>query len=140
MFNCSKSPYICYRDKYPCKVSEKKFFFSILSLSKMVNMIQESWQLTKILCNSGPHCTWVLYPSQGWYLFNIFRVYLWKNTQRYIENNVCSSKQKGCTLLSMIFLCYLLGSDSPESKMSQKKRSTFFFSNQNRIKKCNFFW
>ena len=70
----------------------------------MVNMIQESWQLTKILCNSGPHCTWVLYPSQGWCLFNIFRVYLWKNTQRYIENNVCSSKQKGCTLLSMIFL------------------------------------
>ena len=28
MFNCSKSPYICYRDKYPCKVSEKKLIFN----------------------------------------------------------------------------------------------------------------
>ena len=105
---------------------------------------------TKILYNSGPRFTWVhwkflekffiffnpfptvifiLYSSQGWWLFSIFRGYLWRNTQRCIEKNVCSSKQKGCTLLSMIFLCYLLGPDSSESREHEMATKYSFKSN-----------
>ena len=121
----------------------------------MVDMIRKSWQLTKILYNSGPHFTWLywkflekffiffnpfptdifsLFPSQGWWLFSIFRFYLWRNTQRYIENNVCSSKKKSCTLLSMIFLCYLLGPDSSESREHKMATKYSFKSNQSETK------
>ena len=70
-----------------------------------------------IFFNPFPADIFSRYSSQDWCLFSIFRVYLWRNTQRYIENNVCSIKQKGCNLPS-IFLCYLLG---PESKMAETK-------------------
>ena len=42
-----------------------------------------------------------------------------------MENNVYSSKQKGCTLLSMIFLPYLLCLDSSKSIMVDKKGQKF---------------
>ena len=65
MFNCSKSPYICYRDKYPCKVSEKKNFFFNPFIIKNGEYDPRKLAIDKILDNSGPLCTWILYPSQG---------------------------------------------------------------------------
>ena len=138
-----QSPQICYRDTYPCKGSEKRLILNPFII-KNDGYDPKKLQLTKILYNSGPHFTWVrwkflqfffiffnpfpthifsLHPSQDWCLFSIFRVHLWRNTQRYIKNNVCSSKQKGYTSLSIYF--YLLGPDPLESKIAGEKGQHF---------------
>ena len=51
-----QSPQICYRDRYPCKVSEKKLILNPFT-NKNGGYDPKKLQLTKCLYNSGPYFT-----------------------------------------------------------------------------------
>ena len=107
-----QSPQICYRDRYPCKGSENKIFFLNTFIIKNGRYDPKKLAIGKIFVQFWSSFYMGLLKIcysltlLDWCLFSIFRVYLWRNTRRYIKNNVCSRKQKGCTSLSMIFLSF----------------------------------
>ena len=132
-----QSPQICYRDRCPCKGSERKLVLNLF-------IIKNGGQLRKILYNSRAHFTWVrwkflqnffiffnrfptdifnLHPSQNWWLFSIFRVSLWRNTQRHIKTIFVQVNKKGSTSLSMIFLSF--GSRLSRIQTSREKGQHF---------------
>ena len=112
------------------KFQKKEIWF--LSLSKMVDMIQKTWQLTKILYNSGPHFTGV-----HWKFLVFFSYSLNHSKLTYLA---CISLRIGGYWAFLGFIYeeirnekmsvpvnkkVLLDPDSPESKMAGEKGRNF---------------